>query len=146
MVICVRPASPEHADGEKKQMRIVRVSLGAVAVTAVLAVGPAHAADKAGAADVAKLYQEQCARCHGASGKGDGDDGIYYTTKPTDFTAPAPTPKRTDDFLAAVISNGGPSKGLSVDMPAFKLSPAEVKGLVAMIRQFSAVKAPAKAK
>ena len=125
-------------------MRIVQLSLTAAAVTVVLAVAPAHAADKA--AEVSKLYAEQCARCHGATGKGDGDDGIYYTTKPTDFTAPTPTPKRTDDFLAAVIGDGGPSKGLSVDMPAFKLPPAEVKGLVAMIRQFSASKAPAKAK
>jgi mono/diheme cytochrome c family protein len=127
-------------------MRIVRISLAAVAVTAVLAVDPARAADKGGTAEVAKLYQEQCARCHGATGKGDGDDGIYYTTKPTDFTAPAPTPKRTDDFLAAVIADGGPSKGLSVDMPAFKFPPVQVKALVGMIRQFSAGKAPGKAK
>jgi len=127
-------------------MRGIWISVGMVAVTAALTSSPSRAADKTGAADVTKLYQEQCARCHGATGKGDGDDGIYYTTKPTDFTAPTPTPKRTDDFLAAVISDGGPSKGLSVDMPAFKLPPAEVKGLVAMIRQFSPVKAPAKAK
>ena len=123
-------------------MRVVPLMLAAMVLTAVLAAAPAQAADKT--TDVSKLYAEQCARCHGATGKGDGDDGIYYTTKPTDFTAAAPTSKRTDDFLAAVITDGGPSKGLSADMPAFKLPPAQVKGLVAMIRQFSAAKAPAK--
>jgi len=126
-------------------MRIARSSLGILAATGLLA-GSARAAEPAGKGDVAHLYQEQCARCHGATGKGDGDDGIYYTTKPTDFTAPTPTPKRTDDFLAAVITSGGPAKGLSVDMPAFKLPPDQVKGLVAMIRQFAGAKAPAKGK
>ena len=129
-------------------MGIARSSLGILAVAGILASGASRAAEpaKTGKGDVAHLYQEQCARCHGATGKGDGDDGIYYTTKPTDFTATAPTPKRTDDFLAAVITEGGPAKGLSVDMPAFKLPPDQVKGLVAMIRQFAGAKAPAKAK
>jgi mono/diheme cytochrome c family protein len=119
-------------------MSVFRMSVATLGVL-VLASGPAPAGEpaKSSTVDVGHVYEEQCARCHGAKGKGDGEEGIYYTTKPTDFTAAALTPKRTDDFLAAVITGGGPSKGLSADMPAFKLSPAEVKALVAMIRQFA---------
>lgn len=115
-----------------------RDSWAGIAVAAVLAIGgAARAAEPAKTGSVAARYKADCARCHGETGKGDGEDGLYYTTKPTDFTAATPTPKRTDDFLAAVITDGGPSKGLSADMPAFKLPPAEVKALVAMIRQFA---------
>ena len=47
--------------------------------------------------------------------------------------------KRSDEFLAAVITGGGPAKGLSKDMPATKnLSAAELKSVVAYVRQLSA--------
>jgi len=34
------------------------------------------------------LYSEDCARCHGDSGKGDGPDVSMYKTKPSDLTTP----------------------------------------------------------
>lgn len=43
----------------------------------------------AGTLAVAKsLYSEDCARCHGDSGKGDGSDVSMYKTKPSDLTTP----------------------------------------------------------
>jgi len=97
----------------------------------------AFGAEKTSTAEGQRIYQRDCARCHGATGKGDGDDGMYYTTKPTDFTNRASMAKRNDEFLAAVISEGGPAKGLSADMPASKLSKTEVRAVVAYLRQLA---------
>jgi mono/diheme cytochrome c family protein len=113
---------------------------GLVAAAAVLLGAQAFAAEKGkpGVADGQRVYAKECARCHGASGKGDGDDAMYYTTKPTDFTSREPTSTRTDEFLATVITKGGPAKGLSTDMPAFQLSKADVQSVIAYLRQLSA--------
>jgi high-affinity iron transporter len=97
----------------------------------------AFGAEKPSTAEGQRIYQRDCARCHGATGKGDGDDGMYYTTKPTDFTNRASMAKRNDEFLAAVITGGGPSKGLSADMPGTKLSKTEVGAVIAYLRQLA---------
>ncbi len=111
------------------------VSLAAVLAGGMCLAGGATKPDaKAGKA----VYDRDCASCHGATGKGDGDDAAYFTTKPPDFTDPKVLPKRTDDFLSTVITEGGPAKALSKDMPATKLSPPEVKSVVAYLRQLSA--------
>ena len=112
----------------------------AAALAAVLAGSASLAAGSAkpDAAAGKAIYDRDCASCHGATGKGDGDDAAYFTTKPTDLTDRAKLSKRTDEFLATVISAGGPAKGLSKDMPAAKnLSPAEVKSVLAYVRQLS---------
>jgi mono/diheme cytochrome c family protein len=83
------------------------------------------------------IYDRECASCHGKTGKGDGEDAAYYTTKPTDLTDRAKLSKRSDEFLSTVISQGGPAQGLSKDMPAAKLSPDELKSVVAYVRQLS---------
>ncbi|HSP18062.1 MAG TPA: cytochrome c [Myxococcaceae bacterium] len=87
------------------------------------------------------IYGAQCASCHGPAGKGDGEDAAYFTTKATDLTDKAALSRRSDDFLAAVIGGGGPAKGLSKDMPAAKLSPAEIQSVVAYVRGLSGTKA-----
>ena len=109
----------------------------AAAAAVTLAGGVSMAAEKPDPAAGKAIYDRECASCHGATGKGDGDDAAYYTTKPTDFTDRAKLSKRSDEFLGAVITGGGAAKGLSKDMPASKLSPAEVKSVVAYIRQLS---------
>lgn len=120
----------------------VRSWMRAAVGAAVLGSGaaPAAAPAKTDVSAGKAIYDKQCANCHGPAGKGDGEDAAYYTTKPTDLTDKAVLSKRSDDFLAAVISGGGPAKGLSKDMPPTKLSPTELKSVVAYVRSLSGSK------
>lgn len=69
----------------------------------------------------ATLFAQQCIRCHGPNGKGDGTDGASLDPKPADFTA------RThfDDYLFWRISEGGLGDPTCSAMPAFKSSLSE---------------------
>lgn len=51
------------------------------------------------------LYAKECAGCHGPQGKGDGPDGMYFTTAPSDLTAPA-VRKQSDAELFWKLSQG----------------------------------------
>jgi len=73
-------------------------------------------------------WAQQCARCHGTLGHGDGPEGpMVYAT---DLTRPDWQATVTDDQLASSIMVG---KG---KMPSFVkiLPPATINGLVARIR------------
>jgi putative heme-binding domain-containing protein len=76
------------------------------------------------AADLAagqKVYGTVCVACHGPNGNAIGNVDLRR----------GPLPRAaTDEALRAVITKGFPQSG----MPAFKLEPAELNGLVAFIR------------
>src|SRR5438552_18201724 len=74
----------------------------------------------------ARLYAEHCDRCHGANGG--GVSGV-------DLRSGKFRKAATDRELTAVITNGFPTAG----MPAFKLDPAELTGLVAYLRNMNSV-------
>src|SRR5690606_28159600 len=66
--------------------------------------------DAGGAASLVEItWRNQCATCHGVSGRGDGPQGPMF--KPPDLTQS----KANDDEVAAIIKNG---KGR---MPRFDL-------------------------
>jgi mono/diheme cytochrome c family protein len=80
------------------------------------------------------LYRTNCARCHGADGRGDTPLGQTYNSP--DFTDSAWWQKHSDitgtKSLVSILMNG---KG---GMPAFgkKLKSAEIKALVNYVRRF----------
>lgn len=71
-----------------------------------------------------RLYQQQCASCHGTSGKGDGPVAGGLAHKPADLTNHFHlAPGKGDDYLFWRISEGGavaPFKDMQSAMPAFK--------------------------
>ncbi len=60
-----------------------------------------------------KLFAQQCATCHGNSGKGDGPAGKYLGKKLPDFTSET-FQQQTDGEIFWKISNG------NAPMPTFK--------------------------
>jgi putative heme-binding domain-containing protein len=72
----------------------------------------------------ARLYAEQCATCHGE--RGDGVAGVDLRSGTFKNAA-------TDPQLRTVITNGFPNSG----MPAFKLDPNELTGIIAFLRNMN---------
>ena len=72
----------------------------------------------------ARLYAEHCFGCHG--GSGDGVAGV-------DLRSGKFRNATTDPQLRTVITNGFPNAG----MPAFKLDPTELTGIVAYLRNMN---------
>ena len=83
-----------------------------------------------------RIYRENCAPCHGESGKGDGVGARSLPVRPADHTNPAAMTSRTDAFLRDVIAKGGKAMGLSSFMPAWEgiFKDKEIEDLVAYIR------------
>jgi mono/diheme cytochrome c family protein len=65
-----------------------------------------------------KIYDTQCAMCHGAKGDGKGDMVEEMKINPPDFTKPETLDKRTDGELFAIIGGGSETMpGQGVRMP-----------------------------
>lgn len=81
--------------------------------------------------DAKSLFGQLCAVCHGQTGAGDGPAASALKPRPASFADSSFQAARTDQQLTAVITGGKPP------MPAFgqQLSPAQVKSLVAYVRQ-----------
>ncbi len=95
----------------------------------------AAAVTAAHAADAKANWEEHCAKCHGAAGKGDTKIGKKLNAK--DYSDAAVQAKFTDEQLLEATM-----KGVTVDGKekmkgyADKISEAEGKELVALIRSF----------
>lgn len=85
------------------------------------------------------IFDQRCATCHGADGKGTGAAAAALNPKPRDYTDKAWQASVTDDQLKKAIVGGGQSIGKSPLMPAnpdLESKPDVVSGLVAQIRTF----------
>ena len=97
-----------------------------------------RSAQKSGAGRVSELFNNNCARCHGADGAGDTPTGHMYNAP--DFTNREWWRKHPDitstKSLISIVTNG---KG---EMPAFgkKLTRTEIRQLVVYVSQFGKTK------
>jgi mono/diheme cytochrome c family protein len=83
-----------------------------------------------------EIFRTTCAACHGADGAGAPQSTVGFTVPLPDFTdCSATTPEVAADWMA-VIRDGGPVRGFSRIMPAFRdlLTPAQIRSVVAYIR------------
>ena len=84
-------------------------------------------------ADAKDLYNDNCAGCHGPSGKGDGPAGKMLQPPPQDFATALKG--QTDDYIKKIIKEGGAANGKSANMPpAADLTDDQLKSLVDYIK------------
>ncbi len=88
----------------------------------------------AGLAEGKDLYDANCARCHGTTGKGDGPDAAGLSSQPLDFTNQEAMAQKTGADFYQVIS-----EGKSPDMPGFagQLDNSQIWALSDTIRSLS---------
>jgi mono/diheme cytochrome c family protein len=86
-----------------------------------------------------RIYRENCAPCHGASGRGDGVGAQSLPVQPADHTNGTLMSARTDAFLRDVIAKGGSAMGLSAFMPAWRgiFKDDEIQDLVDYVRSLA---------
>jgi cytochrome c6 len=103
--------------------------------TAIVIAALTAAAINVHAADVKENWTQNCAKCHGADGKGDTKMGKKLDIK--DFTDAAVQAKFTDEQMAKAIKEGV-KDGDKSKMKAFGevLSADEIKALVAHVRSY----------
>jgi cytochrome c553 len=109
------------------------VSMKKILVLSILAL--AVTAWSAHAADAKALYESDCAKCHGADGKGDTKMGKKLGAK--DYSDAKVQEALKDDAAAKAIKEGlKDADGKSLMKPAEGLSDNDIKGLVAYMRSF----------
>jgi mono/diheme cytochrome c family protein len=79
-------------------------------------------------------WQQNCTRCHGRIGRGDGPQSQMF--RATDLTNPAWQRAVTDDQIFASIKNG---RG---QMPPFALPDSTIRSLVRLVRVLDSSKIP----
>jgi len=87
------------------------------------------------AEDAKALYENDCAKCHGADGKGQTKMGQKLGAK--DYTDAKVQAALTDDAAAKAIKEGlKDADGKTLMKPTEGVSDSDVKGLVAYLRAF----------
>jgi mono/diheme cytochrome c family protein len=82
------------------------------------------------------LYDTQCARCHGETGKGDGAIAANFDVAPTNFNS---WKMPDDEKIFAWIRDGGTAMGGSPLMPSYKrtLRAEDIRDVGAYLKTFS---------
>ena len=107
------------------------------AFTIIAVVGAALAAG-----DPAKgkaSYDQICASCHGASGKGDGAAAAALNPKPKDLSDKKYVGGLKDDYIKKIIKEGGPAVGKSPLMPPMGsgLKDDDVENVISYVRSLA---------
>lgn len=93
-------------------------------------------------AEGALLYEENCARCHGDAGQGDGPDAAGLQSPPADLTDQSIMTSATSNLIYSAIKGG-----VLPSMPGFggQLSGNEIAALTAYVRTLTFVNSNAQA-
>ncbi|MBV7256448.1 PQQ-dependent sugar dehydrogenase [Pacificimonas sp. WHA3] len=120
------PADSDEGQAAAEQALIAAAEKKAAPVTALTA------------EQTASLWGVNCARCHGAEGRGDGPDSEELGAYVPDFGDPNYHKWRSDEALKAVLVGGGLAVGQSPMMPPWEgvLSDQEMDALVQHVRGF----------
>ncbi len=88
-----------------------------------------------------KVYETNCASCHGPGGAGDGVAAAALNPKPRDLTDAAYMKTRSAATLRKVVEEGGQSVGLSPLMIGWKavLKPDQIDDVLAFISTLAGV-------
>jgi mono/diheme cytochrome c family protein len=94
----------------------------------LIPIGVAH-----GAADGQLLYLQQCAPCHGASGRGDGPNAALFAIRPRDLRGDFLEKYPADDLVRRVLD--GRRLELALDLPAMRARAANMESLIAYMQR-----------
>jgi mono/diheme cytochrome c family protein len=98
-VTFVAAAQQHHAEGPHKHPDAAKMKNPVAASPASIAAGK-------------KLYDSQCASCHGATGKGDGKAGALLKPTPSDLTDAEWRHGQTEGEIFAIIRDGSQPTGM----------------------------------
>ncbi len=117
----------------KKLLSIALLLIMTLSVAATIS----NAEEKGNAAEGKVQYDNICASCHGATGKGDGVASAALDPKPRDLSDAAYVSTLSNEHLYKVISEGGPAVGLSPMMAAWSgvLSEQQIWDVIAYIHK-----------
>ena len=84
------------------------------------------------------VYQAACLSCHGVDGKGAPRTAVGFDTRLPDFADCSFATKEPDGDWSATIHNGGPARGFSPIMPAFRdgLTDEQIDNVIGYMRGF----------
>lgn len=104
------------------------------ALTIALAVGAAMA--KGDPAKGKASYDQLCASCHGAAGKGDGAAAAALNPKPRDLSDKKYVGGLKGDYLKKLVKEGGQAVGKSPMMPPMggSLKDDDIENVIAYVR------------
>jgi len=112
------------------------LSIAMLSITFIVIMTIASFAEEKGdAAEGKTQFLNMCVACHGAEGKGDGVAAAALDPKPRDLSDAAYLSTLSNEHLYKVISEGGPSVGLSPTMTAWGgvLSEQQIWDVIAFI-------------
>ena len=134
-MILVVKLIPEKMLRSKKLKNYFNAVLIAIFISAVF-ISTAAVSNAAGDPVKGKeTYNNICASCHGATGKGDGVAAAALDPKPRDLSDAEFVSGLSNEHLTKVISKGGPSVGLTALMPAWEgvLQPEDIQNVIEYI-------------
>ena len=108
-------------------MRTAYVRRGLASALALMVWVVATGAAGAAAPDGRRLYEENCERCHGVTGRGDGPDATLFASPPRDLQSGFLDRYPTDDLVRRVRS--GVPLELGLDVAALRARAADVEAI-----------------